>query len=93
MPTDLWVPVTKNLKPMRSHQYTIGTYYTGFRGWELSVEGYYKQMTNILEYKDATRFIGSSASWEEKVEMGKGRSFGAEFMLQRTVGKTTGWLS
>lgn len=93
LPTDLWVPVTKNLKPMLSHQYTLGTYYTGIPKWEFSVEGYYKQMQNVLEYKDGARFIGSSASWEEKVEMGKGRSFGVEMMAQRTVGNTTGWLS
>lgn len=93
MPTDLWVPVTRNLKPMISRQYALGSYYTGLKGWEFSVEGYYKDMDNILEYKDATRFIGSSASWEEKVEMGKGRSFGVEFMAQRTIGKTTGWFN
>lgn len=93
MPTDLWVPVTRNLKPMLSRQYALGAYYTGLKGWEFSLEGYYKDMTNILEYKEATRFIGSTASWEEKVEMGKGRSFGVEFMGQRTVGNTTGWFS
>lgn len=93
MPTDLWVPVTREIKPMISRQYALGSYYTGLKGWEFSIEGYYKQMTNILEYKEATRFIGSSSSWEEKVEMGKGRSFGVELMAQRTVGKTTGWLS
>lgn len=93
MPTDLWVPVTKQIKPMLSHQFTLGGYYTGLPGWEFSLENYYKQMENILEYKDATRFIGSSTSWEEKVEMGKGRSWGVEFMAQRTVGKTTGWFA
>lgn len=93
MPTDLWVPVTKTIKPMQSHQYSLGTYYTGLKAWEFSVEGYYKNMRNILEYKDATRYIGSSSSWENKVEMGKGRSFGIEFMAQRTLGKTTGWIS
>lgn len=93
MPTDLWVPVTRNLKPMRSQQYALGGYYTGLKGWEFSLEGYYKGMNNILEYKEAARFIGSSASWEEKVEMGKGRSFGLEFMAQKTLGNTTGWFS
>lgn len=93
MPTDLWVPVTKNLKPMIANQYALGAYYAGIKGWELSVEGYYKSLSNILEYKDATRFIGSSSSWEEKIEMGKGRSFGVELMAQRTIGNTTGWLS
>ena len=44
MPTDLWVPVTKKIKPMRSHQYSLGGYYTGIKGWEFSVEGYYKDI-------------------------------------------------
>ena len=76
MPTDLWVPVTKKIKPMRSHQYSLGGYYTGIKGWEFSVEGYYKDMYNVLEYKDGVSFFGSSTGWESKVEMGKGRSIG-----------------
>lgn len=93
MPTDLWVPVTSEIKPMQAHQYSIGSYYTGIRGWEFSVEAYYKDMRNVVEYKDGVSFFGSSSGWEKKVEMGKGRSMGIEFMLQRTIGKTTGWLS
>lgn len=71
----------------------IGGYYTGIKGWEFSVEGYYKDMYNVLEYKDGVSFFGSSTGWESKVEMGKGRSMGIEFMAQKTLGKTTGWLS
>ncbi|NDV57205.1 TonB-dependent receptor [Bacteroides sp. 519] len=93
MPTDLWVPVTKKIKPMNAHQYSIGAYYTGIPGWEFSAETYYKNMNNVLEYKDGSIVMGNSSSWETKVEMGKGRSYGIEFMIQRTVGKTTGWLS
>ena len=90
MPTDLWVPVTKKIKPMRSHQYSLGGYYTGIKGWEFSVEGYYKDMYNVLEYKDGVSFFGSSTGWESKVEMGKGRSMGIEFMAQKTLGNSTG---
>lgn len=93
MPTDLWVPVTKKIKPMNAHQYSLGGYYTGFKGWEFSAEAYYKEMNNILEYKDGTYMMGSSTSWEDKVEVGKGRSFGIELMAQKTIGKTTGWIS
>lgn len=50
-------------------------------------------MYNVLEYKDGVSFFGSSTGWESKVEMGKGRSMGIEFMAQKTLGKTTGWLS
>ena len=38
--------------------------------WEFSVEGYYKQMRNVLEYKEGVSFLGSSSGWENKVEMG-----------------------
>ena len=40
-------------------------------------------MYNVLEYKDGESFLGSSHNWEDKVEMGKGRSFGVEFMAQK----------
>ena len=92
MPTDLWVPVTKNIMPMRAHQYALGLYNTAIKGWEFSVEGYYKSLHNVLEYKDGISFFGSSANWQEKVEMGKGRSFGVEFLAQRTIGNTMGWI-
>lgn len=93
MPTDLWVPITKNIRPMYSNQYSAGGYYTGIPGWEFSVEAYYKQMRNVLEYQNGVSFFGSSTNWEEKVEMGKGRSMGIEFMAQKTLGRTTGWLA
>ena len=67
---------------MRSHQYSLGGYYTGIEGWEFSVEGYYKDMYNVLEYKEGVSFFGSSAGWENKVEMGKGRSAGRMHFTQ-----------
>lgn len=93
MPTDLWVPVTKKIKPMQSYQYGAGVYYTGIRGWEFSAESYYKDMHNVLEYKDGVSFLGSSSGWEDKVDMGTGRAMGVEFMVQKLTGRTTGWLS
>ena len=93
MPTDLWVPITKDISPMYANQFSIGGYYSGLPGWEFSVEGYYKQMKHILEYQDGVSFFGTSTNWEEKVEMGEGRSFGLELMVQKTLGKTTGWLA
>lgn len=90
--TDLWVPVTKNVRPMNSHQYSAGVFYTLPRGFELSVEGYYKDMNHILEYQDGASFLGFATGWENKVEAGKGRSYGVEFFLQKTTGRTTGWL-
>lgn len=93
MPSDLWVPVTRHIHPMKAFQYSLGIYYTGIKGWEFSAEGYYKDIHNVLEYKNGEGFLGSSHHWEEKVEMGKGRSFGLELMAEKTAGRLTGWLS
>lgn len=93
LPTDLWVPITKNIKPMTANQYCLGTYYEGLKDWEFSVETYYKKMNNVLDYKDGANFVGISTGWEDNVAMGKGRSYGIEFLAQKTAGKSTGWIA
>lgn len=40
LPIDLWVPITRNIKPVTADQYSLGLYYNGLPGWEFSVEGY-----------------------------------------------------
>ncbi len=92
LPTDLWVPVTKRIKPMRSHQYSVGAIYNLNDVVDLSVEGYYKSMHNLIEYKDGATFLGSSTGWEDKVVMGDGWAYGVELLAQKSIGKTTGWI-
>lgn len=92
LPTDLWLPTTKRVKPQNAHQLTIGGVYQLKPGLDFSVEGFYKKMTNLLEYKEGASFAGVSTGWEDKVEMGKGWSYGTEFLLEKTMGKTTGWI-
>ena len=93
LPIDLWVPITKDIKPVTSDQFSAGVYYDGIRGWEFSIEGYYKSMHNILEYKDGTVMIATNTGWETKVEMGEGRAMGLEFFVQKTAGPLTGWIA
>ena len=92
MPTDLWVPVTRDVPPMYAHQVAGGVFYEAGAIGDFSVEGYYKKMHNLLEYKDGATFFGSSESWEEKVVLGDGWAYGVEFLLQRNVGNLTGWI-
>jgi len=92
LPTDLWVPVTENIPPMKSHQVSLGVFWEIPNLFDVSVEGYYKYMKNLLEYRDGATFFGSSEGWEKKVCMGNGWSYGIELLLQRSFGKTTGWI-
>ena len=93
LPVDLWVPITKDIDPVTSDQWSAGVYFDGIKGWEFSVEGYYKSMRNILEYKDGTLMVATNSGWETKVEMGNGRAMGLEFFAQKTAGPVTGWVA
>jgi len=93
LPTDLWVPVTKRIIPMNSKQYSVGLFYNLNDVVDLSVESYYKNMDNLIEYKDGAGFGASTTGWEDKVSMGRGWSYGVEFLAQKTIGMTTGWLA
>lgn len=92
LPTDLWVPITKNIKPETADQWSVGTYWDAGNGWEFSVEGYYKNLQNVLEYKDGMSVLITSTDWESKVAMGQGRAYGMELFIQKKTGATTGWL-
>ncbi len=92
LPTDLWLPTTKKIKPQNSHQLALGGVYQISPAIDFSIEGFYKSMTNLLEYREGASFVGATTGWEDKVEMGKGWSYGAEFLLEKKIGKTTGWL-
>jgi hypothetical protein len=92
LPTDLWVPVTKRIVPMKSHQAALGVFYNLKDIADFSIEGYYKTMDNIIEYKDGATFLNINTGWEDKVSVGRGWAYGLEFLAQKTVGKTTGWV-
>ena len=92
LPTDLWVPVTARIEPMNSHQVAAGVFYSWKYNIDFSVEGYYKVMNNMLEYKPGSTFLGSSVGWEDMVCSGRGWAYGVEFLAQKSVGDFTGWL-
>lgn len=92
LPTDLWLPVTDTIKPLFSNQYAIGYARTLNKKFSFSLEAYYKDMQNLIEYKEGASFWGSDKDWEQKVEMGRGWAYGMEVFLEKKSGKTTGWV-
>ena len=92
LPTDLWVSPTEKIKPQQSWQGALGIAHTFKDQFEVSLEGYYKKMDNLITYKEGSSFLVSSESWEDKVAVGQGWSYGGELFIQKKKGKTTGWL-
>ena len=91
LPTDLWVPSTYIVRPQLSWLYSAG-YFRNFSDnrFETSVEVYYKDMRNQVEYKEG--YTPSLTDPEDEFVFGKGWSYGAEFFVNKTRGRLTGWV-
>ena len=93
-PSDIWVPATDTVPSQKSKQWA-GNISTEFSNgeYELSLEGYYKTMSNLITYKAGYSNLSSTESWENSVETGGiGESYGLELFLQKKKGRTTGWI-
>ena len=92
LPTDLWVPSTGLLKPQKSDQVAVGLAQNFREQYEISFEGYYKTMNNVMEYKEGATFFEINDNWEDKILQGDGRSYGVELFAQKKTGSFTGWI-
>jgi hypothetical protein len=93
LPTDLWTPSTKRIAPQKSWQVAAGAAKTWRDDYEVSVEGYYKDMSNVLSLKEGASFLGTQNNWQDKVTQGNGKAYGVEFFIQKKEGNTTGFIS
>lgn len=93
-PTDRWVASTNIIKPEISDQVSLG-YYFNFPGnrYELTIESYYKNLQNQIDYRDGADMFSNTNAIETQLLFGKGRAYGAEFLLRKVSGKLTGWVS
>lgn len=92
LPTDLWYPVTKSVKPQHSHQIATGLFH-GIEdlGINVSLEVYYKTMQNLIEYREGARLLLND-NFEDELLTGKGHAYGAELLVRKKIGKFTGWI-
>ncbi len=91
LPTDLWVPSTYIVKPQISWQYSAGLYRNFEQNmFETSIEVYYKNMKNQVEYKEG--YTPSLTDPEHEFVFGRGWSYGTELFINKTRGRFTGWL-
>jgi len=92
LPTDLWVPSTAKISPQKSTQVAAGVSRTFSNNYLVSLEGYYKWMNHLIEYKEGASYLSNKINWEDKVTTGKGNSYGMEVLLQKKEGNTKGWV-
>ena len=92
-PTDIWKLSDQFIKPQIVDQYSIGLFKNfAENAWETSLEGYYKNMINVVDYKDGANLILED-DLETELLSGLGRAYGVELYVRKKTGRLTGWLS
>ena len=94
LPTDIWVPALDSVPSQRSSQIAAGITTQLENGkYEISIEGYYKKMSDLITYKEGYSNLINTESWVNSVETGgEGASYGLELFVQKKKGRTTGWI-
>ncbi|MDR2907345.1 MAG: TonB-dependent receptor, partial [Bacteroidales bacterium] len=92
-PLDLWFPANPNIEPQKADMYALGLF-RNLRDnqWETSLEFYYKNIYNCIDFKDHSNVMMNSQLYGE-VRQGKGKAYGMEVMIKRPDGKLNGWVS
>lgn len=97
LPFELWVPSTRQVKPERMRQFSLGISYQR-KDWVFQLEGYHKRLVNVLTFlsnNDALYTGGAldASGWEDRLAAGFGTSRGLECSIEKTAGATTGSIS
>ncbi len=93
VPTDIWISSSSLVKPQNSQQYSLGLFKNLKDNlYEISIEGYYKNMKNQVLFKQSTQ-LTLETNIEDQLTFGQGTSYGVEFFAKKSTGRLTGWIS
>lgn len=93
LPVDQWVPITGDFKPQTADKVSFGGYWEPWEGWSFSVEGYYKWMHHLLDYRDEYYLRPPLEMWNARLCQGSGTAKGLDFKVEKTVGRVTGHIA
>ncbi len=86
---DIWLPDDNTQPPEKCYQYVAGVSTVPFENYTFDVEGYYKDMKNLVELQPNVR---TGSTLNDIFFVGNGTAYGVEFFLQKQVGRITGWI-
>jgi len=91
-PIDIWQVSNTHIRPLLSDNYSIGLYHNLTDDLQLTIEGFYKSLSNIIEYKDFAQ-LTLNPNLETAILIGDGRAFGTEITLNKSGKKVSGRLN
>ncbi len=94
LPCDQWVPITGRFKPQSADKISLGAYWqSADNTFAASVEGYYKIMRNLVDYRDEYYLHPPTEMWNAQLCSGSGTARGIDFKIEKIFGKVTGHVS
>lgn len=91
-PFDRYTMSSNIVKPETADQWSGGLYLmTPQQDYDFSIEGYYRQIRDVLDYKDGKSF-SSEIEIERLILAGEGKSYGVELCARKNGGRLTGWI-
>lgn len=92
-PNDTWKLSDDKVKPQEGWQAAAGLYWSvADNQVDLSLEGYYKQMDNYLDYKSGAQ-LSMNPNLADDLITTFGKAYGVELMVKKPLGKLNGWIS
>ena len=91
-PFDRYTISSNIVEPEIADQWSGGFYMmTPEQDYDFSVEGYYRKIRNVLDYRDGKSF-SSEIEIERLTLAGDGKSYGVELCARKNSGRLTGWI-
>ena len=92
-PFDRYTISSNIVEPEIADQWSAGFYMmTPEQDYDFSVEGYYRKIQNVLDYRDGKSF-SSEIEIERLTLAGDGKSYGVELCARKNSGRLTGWFA
>ncbi len=91
-PFDRYTISSNIVEPEIADQISAGMFaMTPDERYDFSIEGYYRKINNVLDYRDGKTFR-SEIEIERLVLPGEGKAYGVELLARKNNGRLTGWL-
>ncbi|HEX2396389.1 MAG TPA: carboxypeptidase-like regulatory domain-containing protein [Bacteroidales bacterium] len=92
-PADIWKLADKYIRPLAASQFALGYYRNFYNNTiETSVEAYYKELKNVIEYINGAD-LEMNSHIETELINATGKNYGIEFLIRKKSGRFDGWLS
>ena len=92
---DAWIAIDESIEAGKAEHIVLG-YEQYFNNYKFQIEGYYKNIYNMLTFKDERAGTDGEVSDENLMDIltpSDGEAGGMEFFVQKLKGNITGWLA